>query len=64
METFWTKIHFDLDWVATEGTHKGQKFEYVVGYYTSQSDDFKSTIELEILENEQGYNAIIGFQMD
>jgi hypothetical protein len=57
------KLHFTPQWLCSSPTYAGQSFEYVVGYFTSNSDDNKSYVEVEILPDNKGYDVIIGFAL-
>ena len=55
-------FHFNLDWICSSPNYAGMSFQYVVAFYTGNSDNFKSLIEVEILPDNRGYNVTIGIE--
>jgi hypothetical protein len=64
MQPFRVKYHFTIDWVCTTEPHQNKSFADVVGFYTANSDNFKSFVEVEILGENAGYEVFITIQMD
>jgi hypothetical protein len=58
------KLHFTPEWLCSSPDYAGQSFQYVVGYFTANSDNNKSFIEVEILPDNRGYEVIIGISLD
>jgi hypothetical protein len=64
MPIFRVKYHFTTDWVCTTESHKNKSFAQVVGFYTANSDNYKSVVEVEILAENAGYEVFIAISIE
>jgi hypothetical protein len=59
------KLLFTPEWICSyPDYYAGQSFEYIVGFFTSNSDNNKSFIEVEMLPDNRGYEVLIAFVLN
>jgi hypothetical protein len=64
MPAFRIKYDFTSDWICMTQPHQSKSFADVVGFYTSNSDDFKSVVEVEVLGENAGYEVFITISIE